>query len=465
MTQSPVTRRSGLTLVEILIAMVMTLIVLFAMMEAFKYASGEMQRSRAVIEMSSQLRAAQELLRSDLEHVTLDPKPWTQTALPKGYFEYVESRYNDNTFPQNAANPTDNYLGDVDDVLAFTVNRPEQPFRGRLNIQNLSQPDIVESSMAEIIWWTKWSTTDDNTGDGQVDDRDGNGLINFDESVSLHRRVLLIRPDLNNSNGHLGIAYDQAAAQEFLTENDLSVRVMLADDGNTYWAANRLEDLGLRSSRVGRNRPNSTAQNFPHVLDRNWLNETRMGECFNAIWTYSGDDVVLTNIAGFDVKVYSPMAAIESNAAAKLVIQPGDVNYPNATVNNRGAFVDLNYASENYNAADQRWFATRANPKSGLSTNINTTYDTWTPVYENDGIDQDNATDGLAPADGVDQGTNGIDDANVPNSTPAVDETAERETMPPYGHPIRGLKVSFRLVEKNTKQVRQASVIHSFVPE
>jgi len=103
---------------------------------------------------------------------------------------------------------------------------------------------------------------------------------------------------------------------------------------------------------------------------------------------------------------------------------------------------------------DQRWFATRANPKSGLSTDINTTYDTWTPVYENDGLDQDGQY-------GVDQGTNGIDDGG----TPAVDETAERETMPPYGHPIRGLKVSLRLVEKNTKQVRQASVIHSFVPE
>ena len=131
MTQSPVTRRSGLTLVEILIAMVMTLIVLFAMMEAFKYASGEMQRSRAVIEMSNQLRAAQELLRSDLEHVTLDPKPWTQTALPKGYFEYVESKGNDkepweplqsnddqNVQPPNYPPPSnyDNYLGDVDDV-------------------------------------------------------------------------------------------------------------------------------------------------------------------------------------------------------------------------------------------------------------------------------------------------------------------------------------------------------------
>ena len=182
MTHSPVTRRSGLTLVEILIAMVMTLIVLLAMMEAFKYASGEMQRSRATIELSNQLRAAQELLRSDLEHMTLDPRPWTQTALPKGYFEYVEgprgdadgSVVNENLIPpKTIANREQySYLGDVDDIISFTVNRPEQPFRGRWLDQNGNE-QIVESPMAEIVWWTDW------------DDRNLNGLVDFDESVTV----------------------------------------------------------------------------------------------------------------------------------------------------------------------------------------------------------------------------------------------------------------------------------------
>ena len=401
MTQSPVTRRSGLTLVEILIAMIMTLIVLFAMMEAFKYASGEMQRSRAVIEMSNQLRAAQELLRSDLEHMTLDPRPWTQTALPKGYFEYIEAVGRDST---NAVSATENYLGDVDDILAFTVNRPEQPFRGRYN------GNIIESPMAEVIWWTHW------------DDRNSDNVIDFDESVTLYRRVLLIRPDLNLSA--------HTADATFFSTNDVSARV----DSSNSLVANRLEDLGHRGARVARNSNSS----FPHLLNRNLLDSYKMA----ANSRPTGDDVVLNNLAGFDVKVYSPTTAIQEDN--NLVLQPGDVGYASAS-NKAGAFVDLHHNCTG-------WFGAAAHVKSGLSGNTVTAYDTWTPVYEVDGVAQNGTTD---------QATNGLDD----DGANGVDDTNERDTMPPYPYAVRGLKVSLRLVEKNTKQVRQASVIHSFVPE
>ena len=42
--------RRGLTLIEIMIALTMTLIVLGAMMQAFQYASGQMQMGRATME-------------------------------------------------------------------------------------------------------------------------------------------------------------------------------------------------------------------------------------------------------------------------------------------------------------------------------------------------------------------------------------------------------------------------------
>ena len=81
-------------------------------------------------------------------------------------------------------------------------------------------------------------------------------------------------------------------------------------------------------------------------------------------------------------------------------------------------------------------------------------YDTWTPVYESDGFDQDN--DSL-----IDEGTNGLD-----NGGPlAPDDDSERETRPPYPYPVRGVKVSIRLIEKTTNQVYQSSVVHSYVPE
>ncbi len=46
-----------------------------------------------------------------------------------------------------------------------------------------------------------------------------------------------------------------------------------------------------------------------------------------------------------------------------------------------------------------------------------------------------------------------------------VDDDGEKETSPPYPYPVRGLKVTFRIVEKNTRQVRQSSVIQSFLPQ
>ena len=53
---SPISaRRPGLSLIEIMIAMVMTLIVLGAMMAAFAYGSSEMQKGRATIELNNRL--------------------------------------------------------------------------------------------------------------------------------------------------------------------------------------------------------------------------------------------------------------------------------------------------------------------------------------------------------------------------------------------------------------------------
>ena len=45
------------------------------------------------------------------------------------------------------------------------------------------------------------------------------------------------------------------------------------------------------------------------------------------------------------------------------------------------------------------------------------------------------------------------------------DDVGERETVPPYDKPLRGLQVVLRLYERDSRQVRQVSVNQSFVPE
>jgi hypothetical protein len=45
-----------------------------------------------------------------------------------------------------------------------------------------------------------------------------------------------------------------------------------------------------------------------------------------------------------------------------------------------------------------------------------------------------------------------------------VDELDEYATLPPYSVPLRGLEVRIRVYEPSSRQVRQFSVRHSFVP-
>ena len=109
---------------------------------------------------------------------------------------------------------------------------------------------------------------------------------------------------------------------------------------------------------------------------------------------------------------------------------------------------------------------------------IDTSYDTWTPTYENDGVNQnpgvsttfnantgaqgvfavDNGSGNQTTPEDIDEATDGIDNDMVNGP----DDFAERETQPPYNHPITRLQVTFRMVEKQTGQVRQSSVVQRY---
>jgi hypothetical protein len=82
------------------------------------------------------------------------------------------------------------------------------------------------------------------------------------------------------------------------------------------------------------------------------------------------------------------------------------------------------------------------------------TYDTWALSYEKDGMDQLNTGKFDLATDGLDNdGVNGVDD------------TGERETVPPYPQPLRGLRVRIRIYEPSTRQIRQATVETDFLRE
>jgi hypothetical protein len=211
-----------------------------------------------------------------------------------------------------------------------------------------------------------------------------------------------------------------------------------------------LSDLARRENRFARDNTQ-----FPHAIDLTFLSETKMG----ASDGFSGDDILLTDIAGFDVKIYSPtvridLIDIDSNGSAETAVEPSHIGYVGVGANaaNNGGFVDLATNPAIAFTRTEPFFTTFPLVRAALWTEP--TYCTWSPHYETDGIDQDQ--DGFS-----DEGANGLDD----DDANGVDDDGERETAPPYPFPVRGIEVTFRIIEKNTRQVRQTSVIQNFLPQ
>ena len=202
-----------------------------------------------------------------------------------------------------------------------------------------------------------------------------------------------------------------------------------------------------------------------------------------------GEDVMLNDVLAFDLRVFDPGAQLIQ--VAGVTTEPSDAGWrfePSVTlpIVGLGAYVDINYWDQYriyinnvVGLADSglsslpaavhpqpTFFSGVASAKSQLATTLSTVYDTWPYHYETDGLDQDG--DGVdSNGDGnldmfVDEGTDGLDDAPQING---VDDPDERETAPPYDTPLRGLQVKLRIYDRDSRQIREATVTRNFVPQ
>ena len=453
---------------EMLVAMTVTLILIFAVSQTFAVIGARVAEGRATIEMSGSLRAVANRLQADLDGLTCPVRPWIDSACGLGYFEIIEGEKHDRSFVDLTNPLTDpnqnSILGDVDDILMFTARSPGVPFVGRVQSELFGGTagtfQTITSTVAEIVWWT------------ELQDLNGNGTWDADERFIIHRRVLLVRPDLNGAaTGALsGVsATTVPLLQTFHNLNDLSVH----RTATGTIVANSLADLTTRENRFA-HVPGTGPGGFPHPVYRGsvstynttavsafWLlfngNGTDPGYVQNG--TRAGEDVALSQALAFDVKVFDPTAEIHQDATTKEGLVPGDPGFlaTGQTLVGNGAFVDLDYANH-LSLAVTSTFSGHPQTKSQLNQAAYggwiSTYDTWAVDYERDGIDQDGAN-------GADQGTNGFDDDNANG----VDDVGERETSPPYPIPLRGIQVKIRVYEPDTRQVRQATVVADFTPE
>lgn len=379
-------KRVGFSLTELLVASAISVVVMGAVATLLGVFGRGLSQSQSTIDLSARMRATAWKLRQDLEGVTCPIEPWLSPDANSGYFELSEGPRRD--YDPAAPNQLE---ADTDDILMFTARAPGDVFSGRY----ADASRTIESPYAEVAWFCR------QAGDQPVP---GTTLYN------LYRRQLLVV-------GYIGLPEfpgNSIAGPLPNIDYDISLR---NEGGRLH--PNTLGDLTKRENRFMHN---PTA--FPHAMrvDGNGrlgdANDTGTFDNTNRVW----EDVILTNVIGFDVRVYDPEA--QARTANGVTMYPGDPGYAAATAAPAaGAYIDLG-------GGQGGRLAQPPAPKSGLTR---PTYDTWSQHYE------------FTAA-----GRSGLNDPT------------QYQTAPPYPVPLRALEVRIRCYDPSSKQVRQVTVRHTF---
>lgn len=434
--------RRGMTLIEMMVATTMTLIIMGIIAQLFGILGNSVSGSRTTLDMSQQLRAVANTLRTDLAGITVETVPPVAADSDSGYLEIIEGENAD--FTSGTASLT----GDCDDILMFTSRSLGSPFVGKF------ESGLIESPHAEIAWFCQPSPAAMQTVPGTT-------------LYTLYRRQLLAM-DYVGAGAFASGGNNNSLPSTFSIANvyqtyDLSLR----SDGSRLYP-NSLGDLTKRENRFMHNPAGLPLSSLNYPYNNTAANIATSGSGTLA-GARAGEDIVMTNVLSFDVRIYDPRAPIR--AAGGVAVTPGDPGYGAGVVTGaEGAYVDLNWdrsltaplaTTAAYPPAGQGVFQGRGvSIKSGTSAVPigNRIYDTWSTHYESNGINE--ATGVNVPAGTIDEGTNGIDD----NSDGVVDDAGEFETSPPYPVALRGLEVRIRCYEPQSRQVRQITVRHTFVP-
>ncbi len=451
---------SGFSLTELLVASSIALVIMGAVASLFSVFSGALSQGEATVEMLGKMRGVAWQLRQDLAGVTVPVRPWTRPEASAGYFELVEGPLRDTTA---AADGTATISADTDDILLFTTRGLAGPFVGRFGEQQ------IESDTAEVAWFCREADTQPVPG---------TTLYN------LYRRQLLVVDYVGQDPGSAAPGnlrfFTNGNCISGLTLPDAQKLYNISLRQNPYNPAvlmpNTLADLTKRENRFGhlpRTYANNPAapfqdQQFPHDLVL--AEDGRLPGLF----TFDGtprawEDVLLTHVIAFDVRVYDSGARAQPGGT--MTRYPGDLGYASGQ-GAFGAYVDLGWDNgqpvsfgNQFPPPNMTVFQSGGLYVSGPPENVmpfapyqnpphrqtHRVYDTWSMHYESNNIDEDG--DGL-----VDEGTDGFDN----NENGVVDEIAEFETSPPYPVPLKSIEVRIRCYVPESRQVRQVSIRHSF---
>ena len=377
--------RAGFSLTELLVASGIGLLVMASVASLFTVFSRAMSQSQSTVDQVARLRAAGWKLRQDLAGLTCRVTPWLAPEAEAGYFECVEGPRKDNA----AAHGLSNLEADTDDILMFTTRSPAGKFVGRY----ADASRTIESPYAEVAWFCREAATQPVTGT---------------KLYNLYRRQLLIVAYVGTAE----FTGNSIAGVLPTIDYDLSLRV----DGGRL-VPNTLGDLTKRENRFMHQ-----AATFPHELQVDAVSSRLPQQATFEATSRSGEDLVLTNVVSFDMRVFDPEA--RAQVSGTITRYPGDPGYSPGT-GAYGAYVDL--------GAGQGGRLARAMETNSKLSGARPTYDTWSQHYE------------FTAA-----GRSGL---NV---------STEYTTAPPYPVPLRGVEVRIRCYDPVGKQVRQVTVRQSF---
>jgi type II secretory pathway component PulJ len=385
----PTPLRSGFSLAELLVASTIGLLVMAGVASLFSVFSRSLSQSQSTVDLTSRMRAAAWKLRQDLDGVTCPVVPWLSPDANTGYFEISEGPQRDTTLTFVANAGTANLEADTDDVLMFTTRAPAGSFSGRY----LTADRTIESPYAEVAWFCQEAANQPAAGT---------------KVYNLHRRQLLVL-------GYVGLpefsGNSIAGAVPAIYETyDLSLR---SEGGRLY--PNTLGDLTKRENRLAHGAA------FPHALTLDIAARPTWQAATFSQTERAWEDVILTNVVSFDVRVFDPQAT--ARRAGGVTLYPGDPGYaagtPATPAPAAGAYIDLG-------GGQGGRLGQPADPKSGLVA----TYDTWSQHYVAGGA--------------------------------GLNDPAAYTRAPPYPVPLEGVEVRIRCYDPSSKQVRQVSVRHSF---
>lgn len=506
---------NGFTLVEVLVGLTATLIVLLAMVQAFKFANIEMQKGRASLELTNRLRTTQSLLRDDLRRLTVEAKSYYNSASrPKGYLEIADGPKVDINNLADEADPalptvnesaTSLTVGDYDDIFAGTIRSEGRPFRGRG-----PNGSVVQSPLAEVIWFT---TFDDADADGFAEPIDG-------DQIRLFRRQLVISPGTDLTPAGPVLTID--LANQILQNTDVSARVVAVAGPAFDVIANSLSDLEFRQNRFCHNQtifPQTST--FDLALMQGDPQYNNVPPTFSHRRASNQNDLMLTGVAAFDIRVFEPEALslvkhVNRNGTGvglpDIVLdhsEPSDVGtrvsiltgfntdvFGDSSGGNVDTMIEENGSTENGSLITvtglNRVGAYVDLGKTGVAGTFGAFPATTPELFVGSGSTRTVLRAGLAFSDvftwlpngatvasslpmaifetgtpdynrlnGNRFGANGINDDPTEDATVDSDE----RLVPPYANRIRGLKFTIRLYEPNSGQVRQMTIKQSMMPK